>query len=69
MYMCGYEQFSRHSDGQWAGRLWNWVSISRRGKRSIFPLFHSVQTGSGAHPTSYATGTLGSFFGGKAVGV
>jgi hypothetical protein len=31
-----------------------------------FLLFHVVQTGSGAHPTSYPVGTGGSFHGGKA---
>jgi hypothetical protein len=29
---------------------------------------HVVQTGSGVHPASYPTGTVGSFPGGKAVG-
>jgi hypothetical protein len=31
-----------------------------------FSLHHRVQTGSGAHPASYAMGTGGSFPGGKA---
>jgi hypothetical protein len=31
-------------------------------------LLYGVQTGSGAHPTSYRMGTWGSFAGGKATG-
>jgi hypothetical protein len=34
-----------------------------------FSLVYIVQTGSGAHPTSYPMGTGGSFPGGKAAGV
>jgi hypothetical protein len=30
-----------------------------------FSLFHSVKTGSGAHPASYPIGTLGSILRGK----
>jgi hypothetical protein len=37
---------------------------SLRGQQ--FSLIHVVQTGSGAHPTSYPMGTVGSFPGGKA---
>jgi hypothetical protein len=33
-----------------------------------FSILHSVQTGSGVHPTSYPMGTGGFFPGGKAVG-
>jgi hypothetical protein len=33
-----------------------------------FSLHHRVQTGSGAHPASYAMGIGGSFPGGKAAG-
>jgi hypothetical protein len=33
-----------------------------------FSLYHRVQTGSGAHPVFYPTGTGGSFPGGKAAG-
>jgi hypothetical protein len=33
-----------------------------------FSLHHRVQTGSGAHPASYPTGTGGTFPGGKAAG-
>jgi hypothetical protein len=33
-----------------------------------FSLFHSVQTGSGAHPASYPMGSAGSFPGHKAAG-
>jgi hypothetical protein len=33
-----------------------------------FSFLHVVQTGSGVHPTSYPTGTGGSFLGGKAAG-
>jgi hypothetical protein len=33
-----------------------------------FSLYDRVQTGSGAHPASYAMGTRGSFPGGKAAG-
>jgi len=33
-----------------------------------FSLRHSVQTGSGAHPTSYPMGTGFNFHGGKEVG-
>jgi hypothetical protein len=36
------------------------------GKGRDFSLLHSVQTGSGAQPASYAMGTGGSLFGGKA---
>jgi hypothetical protein len=35
---------------------------------SEFSLLHIVQTGSGAHPTSYLMGTGGSFPGGRAAG-
>jgi hypothetical protein len=35
---------------------------------SVFSLLHIVQTGSGAHPTSYPMGTGGYFPGGKAAG-
>jgi hypothetical protein len=34
--------------------------------RGDFLLFHSVQTGSGAHPASYSMGNRGSFLGDKA---
>jgi hypothetical protein len=34
-----------------------------------FSLHHRVQTGSGAHPASYPTGTRGSFPGAKAAGL
>jgi hypothetical protein len=34
-----------------------------------FPLHHSVQNGSGAHPASYPIGTRGSFLGGNAAGL
>jgi hypothetical protein len=40
--------------------------ISGRGKE--FSLFHSVQTGSEAHPVSYSMDTGGSFPRGKATG-
>jgi hypothetical protein len=33
-----------------------------------FSLCHVVQTGSGAHPTSYSMGTAGSFPGGRVAG-
>jgi hypothetical protein len=33
------------------------ASVLERGKR-FFSLFHCVQTGSGAHPTSYPMGTI-----------
>jgi hypothetical protein len=36
--------------------------------RKEFSLLHVVQTGSGAHPTSYPVGTGGSFPKGKAPG-
>jgi hypothetical protein len=36
-------------------RLHGWGSVPSRDKR--FSLLHSVQTGSGAHPASYPTGT------------
>jgi hypothetical protein len=39
---------------------------SRHGKD--FSLFHSIQTGSGAHPASYPMGSVGDFPGGKATG-
>jgi hypothetical protein len=39
--------------------------VSRAGN---FSLHHRVQSGSGAHPASYPTGTRGSFLGGKAAG-
>jgi hypothetical protein len=49
--------------------------LDNRGYRFRFPagagnfsLHHRVQNGSGAHPTSYPTGTGGSFPGGKATG-
>ncbi|PNF40176.1 hypothetical protein B7P43_G08264, partial [Cryptotermes secundus] len=35
---------------------------------SEFSLLHTVQTGSGAHPTSYPMGTRGSLAGGKWIG-
>jgi hypothetical protein len=34
-----------------------------------FSLHHRVQNASGAHPSSYPMGTMGSFPGGKAAGV
>jgi len=34
----------------------------------IFSLCYCIQTGSGAHPASYPTGTGGFFSGGKATG-
>jgi hypothetical protein len=43
------------------------VSIPDRGKRS-YSLFHSVQTGYGAHPTSHIVRTRGSFPRGKVAG-
>jgi hypothetical protein len=50
--------------------------LDDRGSRVRFPvgagnfsLYHRVQRGSGAHPTSYPMGTRGSFPGGKAAGV
>jgi hypothetical protein len=42
-------------------------TAGRAGARD-FQFLHSVQTGSGAHPTSYSMGTGGSFLGGKAAG-
>jgi hypothetical protein len=53
----GLTHMSRYSDGP--------SFDSRRGQD--FPLFHSVQTGPGAHP-AYLMGTEGSFSGGKATG-
>jgi len=42
---------------------------SRRGQWwGFFSLRHRVQTGAGAHPASYTTGTGSSFPGGKAAG-
>jgi len=38
------------------------------GARNFSP-HHHIQTGSGAHPTSYPMGTRGSFPGGKEAGV
>jgi hypothetical protein len=43
-----------------------WGSIPGTGRD--FPLLHSVQTGSGAHPASYTFKNVGSFPGGKATG-
>jgi hypothetical protein len=37
----------------------NQSSINGRGSESIFSLPHCTQTGSGAHPASYTTGTGG----------
>jgi hypothetical protein len=42
-----------------AGQLRNQDSIPRRNKN--VSLFHSIQTGSGIHPASYAKGKMGSF--------
>jgi hypothetical protein len=49
--------------------------LDDRGSRVRFPegagnfaLHHRVQNGSGAHPASYAMGTMGFFSGGKAAG-
>jgi hypothetical protein len=41
-------------------------SIPSKGRD--FSLFHSVQTGSGAHPASYIMDTGGCFVGGKMAG-
>jgi hypothetical protein len=38
------------------------------GRAGDFPLLHSIQTGSGAHPASYPVGTGGSFPGGEVAG-
>jgi hypothetical protein len=35
------------------------------GRATDFSLLHSVQTGPGAHPSSYIAGTGGSFSGGR----
>jgi hypothetical protein len=48
---------------RWATGLLRGVSSLGRGN---FSLHQSVQTGSGAHPTSYPMGNRGSFSGGKA---
>jgi hypothetical protein len=37
-------------------------------QRQIFSFLHNVQTGSGAHPASYAIGTIGFFPGNNAAG-
>jgi hypothetical protein len=47
-----------------AGRSGDQGSIPDRGR--VFVFSPCVQTGSGAHPTSYPMGTGGSFPGGKA---
>jgi hypothetical protein len=50
------EHLSRHNDELRAGIQRNMGSIPGRGK--IFSLFHSVQTGSGAHPVFFPMGTV-----------
>jgi hypothetical protein len=51
-----------YSAGLWAGLSEVRVPVGT----GNFSLHHRVQTGSGAHPASYAVGTRGSFSGGKA---
>jgi hypothetical protein len=43
------------------------IGIIRQGQEDYY-LLHSVQSGSGPHPASYAVGTGGYFPGGKAAG-
>jgi hypothetical protein len=65
VYIGGKESgwLSRYSDELRAGRPW---FDSRQGQ--AFSLLHTVQTGSGAYPSSYPVGTMGSFPRGKAAG-
>jgi len=46
-----------------AEQLRNRYSVPRRGRG--FSLFQNVQTGSGAHPSSYSVGTTSFFYEGK----
>jgi hypothetical protein len=54
-----------YSAGLWAGLL----EVRVPAGAGIFFLHHRIQTGSGAHPSSYSLGTRGSFLGGKAARV
>jgi hypothetical protein len=55
---------------QWysAGLRAGWLEVRVPAEAGNFSLHHCVQTGSGAHPTSYPMGTKGSCPGGKAGG-
>jgi hypothetical protein len=68
--LCG--KISLKEPGQlsgYSGRLRGWTARVRfpTGTRD-FSLFHSAQTDSGVHPSSYTMGTGGSFLRGKAAG-
>jgi hypothetical protein len=54
---------SRYSDGLLAGRPGFGFQQGQE-----FSVLHVVQTGSGAHPTSYPMGTEHDFLGGEAAG-
>jgi hypothetical protein len=56
---------------QWysAGLRAGWSGVRVPGAAGNFSLYHSVKTGSGAHPVSYPMGARGPFPGSKAAGV
>jgi hypothetical protein len=60
-------QLSRYSDWLRAGRPGG-VAVKSPGRVKKFSLLHTVQTGSGVHPTSYKIGTGGSYLGVKRQG-
>jgi hypothetical protein len=63
-------QFNSLLTAQWysAGLRAGCSGVRVPAEAANFSLHHRVQTGSGAHPTSYPMGTRVSFPGGKAVG-
>jgi hypothetical protein len=72
-WICEWKHLKWHTIpgiAQWysAGLRAGWSGVRVPAGPGNFSLHHRVQTGSGTHPSSYPTGTRGSFLGGKAAG-